>query len=218
MADQFPGRWNRDYCYWKLRTDPLYPAVTEALLLADEQGRHAVLDIGCGLGLFARYLKEAGFQGSVVGMDYDKRKIRGAQGMAKEVPCLTFTQGDVREALPEFRGHITILDVLQYLDEAQQEELLTQVVASLAPGACLIIRSGLAEPTWRFRVTRIADWLAHGCFWMKGRPVAYPVKERLESHLQEAHLKGEFTPLWGGTPFNNYFGVFRLPQPCVDTD
>ena len=129
--------------------------------------------------------------------------------MAAGAPSLTFSEGDVRQALPEFRGHITILDVLQYLDATQQKQLLEQAVGSLAPGACLIIRSGLAEPTWRFRVTRIADWFAHGCFWMKGRPISYPNRTSLESLLGEANLEGQFTPLWGRTPFNNYLGVFR---------
>lgn len=208
LADGFPGRWNREYCYWKLRTDPLYPAATAALLDADD-GVTPVLDIGCGLGLFARYLREAGFRAPIRGFDYDGRKIAAAQAMRGANSGLEFREGDVREALPDFSGHVTILDVLQYLTEGQQAELLRQVSAAIAPGARLVIRSGLGEATWRFRLTRVADWFAHGCFWMKGRPIHYPDKGRTEQILAEAGLKGAFTPLWGRTPFNNYLGVFR---------
>lgn len=210
LADAFPGRWNREYCYWKLRTDPLYPAASAALLESDN-GTTPLLDIGCGVGLFARYLRQAGFRAPIQGFDYDARKIRAAKAISErdDGEALEFHEGDVREALPSFTGHLSILDVLQYLTETQQQALLQQTAASVAPGGCLIIRSGLAEPTWRFRVTRVADWFAHGCFWMKGRPVTYPNKEGTEQLVREAGLDGSFAPLWGKTPFNNYLGVFR---------
>ncbi len=208
LAAAFPGKWNREYVYWKLRTDPLYPAAS-APLTASDNGVTPVLDIGCGLGLFAAYLRRAGFRGPVHGVDYDARKIRGAQPLAKADDGLSFAHGDVREQLPDFRGHVTVLDVLQYLDAAQQRQLLEHAASLLGPGHCLIIRSGLAEAGWRFRVTRWADWFAHGCFWMKGRPVCYPAKAPLEALLGNQGLQGAFMPLWGRTPFNNYLGVFH---------
>ncbi len=216
LARPFGHRWDREYSYWKLRTDPLYPSVARALLEVDD-GQTGVLDIGCGLGLFACYLREAGFRGPILGIDYDERKIRAAQerlAVSKDASAdLRFVHGDVRETLPTFHGHVTILDVLQYLESNQQQDLLRLVTASLAPGGCLVIRSGLAQNGWRFRVTRLADWFAHGCLWMKGRPVSYPEKGALEATLGEAGLVGGFRPLWGRTPFNNYLGVFhRRPE------
>ncbi|MCH1505721.1 MAG: methyltransferase domain-containing protein [Verrucomicrobiaceae bacterium] len=210
LADAFPGRWNREYCYWKLRSDPLYLAASLALLDMDD-GEIPLLDIGCGLGLFARYLRQAGFKAPIRGVDYDERKIRAAQAISERADseALEFGVGDVRDTLPSFLGHLSILDVLQYFTEPQQQALLQQVAASVAPNGCLVIRSGLAEPTWRFRVTRVADWFAHGCFWMKGRPVNYPDKDGTERLLRDAGLEGTFTPLWGKTPFNNYLGIFR---------
>ena len=76
LAEAFPGRWNSGYAYSKLRTDPLYPAAASALLEADD-GETPLLDIGCGLGIFAHYLRQAGFQAPIEGIDYDARKIRG---------------------------------------------------------------------------------------------------------------------------------------------
>lgn len=213
LASRFAHPWNRQYCYWKMRTDPLYPAVTEVLLREDD-GTLPLLDIGCGMGLFAAYLREAGFRGSINGIDYDARKIRAAKERltSDDQEALQFFQGDVREALPDFRGHVTILDVLQYLDGSEQARLLETAVHSLAPGGRLIIRSGLAEPSWRFRLTRGADWFAHGCLWMKGRPVHYPDRRHLEGALTGAGLEGRFSPLWGRTPFNNYLGVFARTE------
>lgn len=215
MADLFAKRWDREYVYWKLRTDPLYPAAASALLEADD-GDTRVLDIGCGLGLFALYLREAGFQGPIMGVDYDERKIAWARSRAGGSDRgLRFFQGDVRNALPEEfggaadRGHVVILDVLQYLEPSEQESLLAAASSLVAPGACFVIRSGLAEASWRFRITRTADWFAHGCFWMKGRPVHYPDKRGLEALLRARGFEGVMTPLWGKTPFNNYLGIFK---------
>ncbi len=212
LANQFPHRWNREYCYWKLRTDPLYPAVCRELLAVDDQ-RTPLLDIGCGMGLFACYLKAAGFRAPVRGIDYDARKIEAARrrsrGTDPETSDLTFVQGDAREALPEFLGHVSILDVLQFLTPQEQRLLLEKAIQSLGTRGVLVIRSGLAEPGWRFPLTRLADAFAHACFLMKGRPVSYPARSELEGWLREAGLDGGFRPLWGKTPFNNYLGVFR---------
>ena len=138
LANQFSGTWNREYCYWKLRTDPLYAAVSAAFLDADD-GETPLLDIGCGLGLFACYLKESGFRAPVMGIDYDVRKIRAAQARAsgsdQNFGEMTFIQGDVRTMLPNFTGHVAILDVLQFLDGPQQDQLVQTSVDALAPGA-----------------------------------------------------------------------------------
>ncbi len=195
--------WDRQYAYWKLRTDPLYPAVTAPLLDADD-GETPLLDIGCGLGLFAFYLRTAGFKAPIQGLDYDHRKIAVAKKAAGAFERIQFDTQDAREAFPDFSGHITILDVLQYLTSEQQRELLTGACDALAPESRFIIRSGLRDHSWRFRVTRLGDWFAKLCFWMKDGPVAYPDRLQLQAHLEDAGLEGSVTPMWGKTPFNNY--------------
>lgn len=210
LAAPFSHPWDRRYCYWKLRTDPLYPAVARALLEADD-GTTPLLDIGCGLGLFASYLKAAGFLSPVLGMDSDGRKIRMASQAAQRwgAQKVEFRQADVRETLPAFRGHVTILDVLQYLDAEEERTLLQTAADSVPADGLLVIRTGLADAGWRFRLTQLVDRLAQGCFWIKAPPVRYPRKTELEATLLEAGLQGDFRPLWGRTPFNNYLGVFR---------
>ncbi|MFT4548607.1 MAG: hypothetical protein ACI9MB_002560, partial [Verrucomicrobiales bacterium] len=56
LARLFGSPWHRNYVKSKLRTDPLYDGVFGELV--DEV--LPLLDLGCGLGLLAFYLRERG--------------------------------------------------------------------------------------------------------------------------------------------------------------
>ena len=72
----FPSAGCAVMCGSKLRRDPVYPAAYELFRGSDEP----ILDIGCGLGLLAFYLRERGCRQPILGLDVDARKIR--QGSA----------------------------------------------------------------------------------------------------------------------------------------
>ena len=115
--------WERFYAQAKLGSDPVYGAVTRNL----EGTTLPVLDIGCGIGLLAFYLREAGFTPDVTGFDYDAQKIDSAKRMAKHSghSGLSFKTGDARTSMPEFSGNVVILDILQFFTQPEQEVLLT---------------------------------------------------------------------------------------------
>ncbi|RYD47568.1 MAG: methyltransferase domain-containing protein, partial [Verrucomicrobiaceae bacterium] len=75
IASLFPGRWDSNYVASKLRTDPLYTALAENLRGSDLP----LLDLGCGLGLLAFFLRSKGISVPIHGLDYDERKIRSAR-------------------------------------------------------------------------------------------------------------------------------------------
>ena len=56
VASRFPRGWLRSYVKSKLRRDPIFPAAYE--LLHGSKG--PILDVGCGVGLLAFYLRERG--------------------------------------------------------------------------------------------------------------------------------------------------------------
>ena len=200
-----PGRWERWYAAAKLRSDPVYAAVTKEL-----QGSSLpVLDIGCGIGLLACYLRESGFVPAIAGFDYDPQKISCAQSMAARsgYEGLSYMTGDARSGLPDFSGHVVILDILQFFTPEEQAALLRAAASRVAQGGKLIIRSGLRDDSLRFRITVAGDWLARLTFWMKGAPVSYPDRALFESVLSAAGLRVRLQPLWGGTPFNNHLVV-----------
>lgn len=214
IASHFPWRnhWHRNYSRTKLRTDPVYRAVYEELRQHPEM---PLTDLGCGLGLNGMYLRQRGWRGDYLGIDFDPRKIRlGQKIMARhyDAQCRVET-GDLRDFRLARRGHVTLLDILQYFDADQQQRLLETVAASMPPGARLLIRATLKDDSWRFRINRWCDWFARCVLWMKSPPVNYTTREELTTRLKGLGFEGEFRPLWGGTPFCNWFGSFaRAPK------
>jgi trans-aconitate methyltransferase len=210
IASLFHGHWNRNYTAAKLRTDPLYSALAENLRGSDLP----LLDLGCGLGLSAFYLRAEGIGVPIHGLDYDPRKIDSARlaAIASGVADVSFCHHDARTGLPEHAGNVSILDILQFFTPDEQETLLHLAASRVAPGGKLIIRSGLRDDSWRFKITVVGDWLAKATFWMKAAPTHYPAAEDFRRIL-EGFGTVEISPLWGGTPFNNHLVVMtRLPE------
>ena len=206
IAAMFPGRWDRNYVAAKLRTDPVYFSLAENL-----RGReHPLLDIGCGLGLLAFYLRAEGLEMPIHGLDYDPRKIESARlgSIASQARDLSFSHHDVRAGLPAHQGNVSILDILQFFTPDEQETLLKLAASRVAPGGSLIIRSALRDVSWRFKITVLGDWLAKATFWMKAAPTHYPTADDFQKILSPFG-NVEISPLWGGTPFNNYLIILR---------
>lgn len=207
IAACFPRRWDRHYAAAKLRTDPLYPAVLDALRGSDRP----LLDLGCGIGLLACYLRAHGHDVPIHGLDYDARKIDSALAAKTNPgwPSSTFAQHDAREGLPGHLGDVTILDILQFFNQTERTTLLEAAAERVATGGgVLVIRSGLRDDSLRHRVTVAGDVIARLSFWMKAAPINYPTADEFCETLARF---GEVTvrPLWGRTPFNNHLIVLR---------
>ncbi|MBB3344779.1 class I SAM-dependent methyltransferase [Luteimonas sp. RC10] len=201
------NRYDYYYTLTKLRTDPLYPGVLQALRPTSAP----VLDLGCGLGLLAHALRADGQVLPYAGVDIDAAKIRRGREVAARAG-LADVQLDVLDlaaGLPAHRGSVAILDVLQYLSHERQRALLDEVIAMLAPDALLVIRSGLADGSTRSRTSRITDRLANFAGWMQERARCYPTADGLRTQLEGAGLATTLRPLYGDTPFNNWLIVGR---------
>lgn len=208
IADFFTGHWNRNYVSTKLRTDPLYTALAESL----HGSSLPLLDLGCGLGVLAFFLRAKGIEVPIRGLDYDTSKIEAARLAAEKSGSkdLSFSHHDARSGLPEHHGNVSILDILQFFDPSEQEKLLQLAASRVAPAGKLIIRSGLRDTSLRFKVTFLGDLLAKATFWMKAAPTHYPTQEDFERILAPfGNVK--IAPLWGKTPFNNYLIVLSRP-------
>ena len=204
IARLFPSRWHRGYISTKLRSDPLYEAVHKEL----KASPLPLLDIGCGLGILAFYLREKGETFPVKAIDYDQRKITEANIAARHYPSLSFKHLDVRDGIPKFSGNVTVLDILQFFTSSEQLTLLKSAALSIAKGGKLIIRSGIRDNSMRFKITRLGDHLARASFWMKASPTCYPDINSIVQTMEEEGLSGKTRPLWGKTPFNNHLLVF----------
>lgn len=207
IVRQYKGPCLRGYVGGKLRHDPIYPA---ALALLRDSGL-PVLDVGCGLGLLAFYLREGGYAGRIVGVDSDQRKIRHAQLVAAGgYAGLTFTVGDVLDT-GEFRGNVAVLDVLHYLRPEHQARLLERAAAQVAPGGYCLIRDTLRDASWRFRVTQCEEALIKAFAWIRSGGVHYPEVDDVMAPFRARGFECAVSPLWGATPFNSYLFTFRAP-------
>ncbi|WP_296251380.1 class I SAM-dependent methyltransferase [uncultured Stenotrophomonas sp.] len=195
------------YALLKLRSDPLYPGVLDAL-----RGSSApLLDMGCGLGLLAHALRQDGQRMAYLGVDSDASKIQRAASAAERsmLRNVSFAPIDLLAALPAHQGNVAILDVLQYLPAAAQPGLLQRAAAMLGEDARLVIRMTVADGSRRSGVSRVADRAANLIGWMRSRPRDYLDVDAVLAHLQQAGLTVNLTPLYGNTPFNNWLLVAR---------
>lgn len=202
VARRFATRFQHGYARGKLRHDPVF--ATSAQMLLDDP--RPLLDIGCGLALLGLYLRECGWRGAYHGLDSDAAKVAAARRAAAGLAQFQLDAAQA-QVLPPFAGHVALIDVLHYLPREQQPLLLREAAARVAPGACLVVRSVLRTPGWRFQLTRAEEWCIHRLGWMPTRVRHYPLREEIESPLRAAGLDVEVQPLWHGTPFNS-FAIF----------
>ncbi|MFP5247268.1 MAG: class I SAM-dependent methyltransferase [Thermoanaerobaculia bacterium] len=202
MREYFPTRSLQEYARWKVRIDPVYAAALEHL-----RGHHEpVLDVGCGVGLLAFYLREHGYDGPLLGIDYDPKKIAVAQQVAKHYRDIEFRLFDAREPMPA--GHnVVLLDTLQYVDTASQNIILANAARAVPQGGVAILRQGIADGSWRHRFTAFVDQAGRAIRWHKGESLIYPTREQLTRAF--AGFEMHALPMWGRTPYNNYLFVFR---------
>ena len=206
ISRRYEGRWLQGYARGKLRNDPVYLETTGVVLAFPAP----VLDIGCGPGLLAHYLKACGVDVPYTGLDADTRKISSANESIRGLANMCFAHADCL-ALPAWQGHVAILDVLHYLDAEKQSQLLQAAISRITPGASLIIRTVLCDKSWRFRTTQIEETFIRGTRWIRGGVKHYPHIEELTRPMAEAGLVTEKAPLFGHTPFNSYLIHGRRP-------
>ena len=202
-------RWHSHYARWKLAHDPLYPGVLP--LLRDDS--HPLLDLGCGIGLLAHVLRNAGAMQPYTGVDFDATKITRARDAAarKQLHGVAFDTADLSLGVPAHRGSVSILDMLQYLPEPLQSNVLSGAIARVAPGAQLVIRTGLEDSSTRSRITDISDRIGHRIGWMRSAPQRYPRREVLTELLESAGLEVKWQPHLGRNLFNNWLVSARRP-------
>ena len=205
VVAQFPQRWLRGYVQSKLRRDPVYPAAYELFRDSDEP----ILDIGCGLGLLALYLRERGCRQPIVGLDVDERKIRqGSEIAAARYRDVDLRRHDVREPIGSFSGSVVLFDVLHYLSPAQQTALLSRLAPCVGPRGLLVVRDCPRDNSARFWMTWLAEHFAQLVSWNLSTPLHFPPRERITAAFSEDEFERESRPLWGATPFNNQLFVF----------
>jgi trans-aconitate methyltransferase len=205
VAAQFAERWLRIYAGRKLRSDPIYQTTFKLL----QGSGQPLIDIGCGVGLLAFYLRERHFLAPITGLDCDPRKIARARLVAKpSYGNLSFIEQDVCEPIAG-SGNVALFDVLHYLRPNDQMALLERLAARVAPGGMLIVRDSPRAHNLRFWLTWLTEHFAQATSWNMKVKLHFPTRDNICGVFAKSDFSRQVAPLWGRTPFNNHLFVFR---------
>lgn len=217
------GRFSLHFARGKLRGDPVFAALLAHGLVPDDA---RVLDIGCGQGLLAAWLDEARAsyragewcadwppppqRWHYRGIEQAPDEVRRA-GLALQEPARV-EAGDLRATDFRTADRVVILDVLHYVDFADQEAALRRVRAALSPVGLMLLRIGDAGGGLRFRISQWVDQLVvllRGRGWTRLHCRALP--EWLDL-LAKLGFDTHTIPMSADTPFANVLLVAR-PRP-----
>ncbi len=202
----------------KLRHDPLYFGVLRAGVLP---GEGSLVDLGCGRGIFLAQLATAasmsregkwseewpkpseltlcGIEGRPKHADVARQAVPEARIEAADLTTQVVPEGDV----------MLLFDVLHYLDESQQTDLVERVAEALRPGGLLLVREADRDKGSRFVMTRIQERcssLARGAWRQKFH---YRGTADWIALFERQGLSAESAPMAEGTPFANDLIVAR---------
>lgn len=195
------------YAVGKALLDPAYPAAARAF----RESRLPLLDLGCGAGHLAAYLRACGYAAPIVGVDLDSAKIAAARRFVGG-PHTKFEPGDAANPPPHF-GHVCALDVFHYIPSGVQTDFLMAIASRLAPGGKALIRLTLRDESWRFRCSQLEEKAIHVCRWIPWQGKHFPPREALTAAASHTGLPWALEPMWGMTPFNSYMLTLHKPPP-----
>jgi SAM-dependent methyltransferase len=227
-----PGLFAYFFARGKFGSDPVYRALLERDLL---RCRPRILDLGCGQGLLAAWLRAAaamhdrGCWPDSVPLPPRPASIRGIELMARDVaralqalgPDVDIHTGDIRNADFGKVDAVVVLDVLHYLEPQAQLDVLRRIRAALPSGGILLLRVGDAGGGLRYRYT---VWIDKMVLFLRGHErTALHCRSVAEwqSILRETGFDSDAVPMSHGTPFANVLLVAHAtaesppPLACI---
>ncbi len=207
ITARFNGGSQRRYVAFKLLMDSVYGGA------AAELGTSTLplFDIGCGMSLLAHYLHACDRLPDYQGFDHDARKIAAGNAAAERGGLASRIQLHCGDAGADRarRGNVTLLDILHYMPQDKQQQVLHLAAQQVAEGGVLILRNVIREPNWRFRATVVEEFFLRISGWMRVGPQHYPTAAELRAPLEAAGLSVTMKPMRGRTPFNSFMMVAR---------
>jgi SAM-dependent methyltransferase len=208
------GLFAYKYARGKLSGDPVFRAMLERGLLL---GRGHILDLGCGQGLLASWLRAAllCYENGNWPQGWPPapapRSTRGIELMVRDVeraraalgPACEISQGDIRSAAFGTTDAVVILDVLHYMTKDDQLLVLKRVRAALPARGLLLMRIGDADGGLRFRYSQWVDKLV---MLLRGHSLAATYcrsTAQWRELLHECGFEVQATPMSKGTRFAN---------------
>jgi SAM-dependent methyltransferase len=217
------GPYARHFALGKLRYDPVFFGLLRRGLFP-KRGR--LLDLGCGQGILmvllaaARRLFQAGQwpQGwpappselEMHGIEVLEARVRAARRALGKTATVRLQ--DIRQAAFPECSVAVILDVLLYLDDAEQRRILERVAAVLEPGGLLLLREADADAGVSFQVTRWTERIIGMGRGQLSQTLHYRGARQWIGLLEDLGFTVDAEPMSDGTPFCNMLFVARRPS------
>ncbi len=120
-------------------------------------GAKKIYDLGCGYGYVSHFLKLRDPQRTILGFDYDSTKIAIARHNYLENENVTFEYQDIRAVKPLDADTILLADVLHYLSQSDQLNVLENCKNGLKPNGSILVREGMATGSEQHRWTKRSE-------------------------------------------------------------
>ncbi len=218
------GRFAWHFSRSKLKRDPVFVGLLRRGLIPDA-GR--LVDLGCGQGLLASWLRSARALfdagswpadwpappkvGRIVGVELMRADVERARQALSGTD--EFEQGDIRSTDFGKADVVVILDVLHYIGHDEQLDVLRRVRTSLPANGTLVLRIGDAAGGLRFTMTRWVDalvWFARGHRGMRSH---CRTTDDWADILGQLGFRVDRQPMSERTPFANVMLVARASAP-----
>jgi 2-polyprenyl-3-methyl-5-hydroxy-6-metoxy-1,4-benzoquinol methylase len=168
-----------------------------------------VLDLGCGFGLFSLYYAQIlpGLRFHGVDMDVRRVGIAREAGRRLGLANVEYVVGDARDfrASRQYAGAY-MLDIVHHVEHAAVRPLLAELHATLAPGACLLVKDVDTRPAYKRWFTHALDLLVS-----PGSPPHYWAAETLQAALEEAGFRVFRHSMVDVLPYPHMLYVCRKP-------
>ena len=119
-----------------------------------------IVDIGCGYGMISYMLSFTSENRNILGLDYDNDKIRLASNCISKNERISFVAADAVTYDYPAADVFLLSDVLHYIPEEKQEELLTNCINHLNPGGIIMIRDADKDLKKRHLGTRYTEFFS----------------------------------------------------------
>jgi len=148
----FKGPILEGYLRVKLRLEKYYQPYNELIPRAGE-----ILDLGCGYGFISYMLSLTSHSRKITGVDHDPEKIRVAANSFLKNQNIDFICEDITNYSFNNKDAIILSDVLHYIPQKNQEELLLRCIEKLNPGGMILVRDADSIEHKRHKRTKITE-------------------------------------------------------------
>jgi uncharacterized protein len=122
----------------------------------------SVVDIGCGYGFLSYMLNFTSDKRTIIGIDYDKRKIDIANNCFSKNSSINFFWDDITNTQLPKSDVFILFDILHYLKREEQEKILSKCVNNLNENGIIIIRDANENRKNKHLATRLGELFSTG--------------------------------------------------------